>query len=384
MRRRKKLFIFINVFVFILVIYSFKSGFTAFEFEHFKQEFGDNNFTDIDRAVHVHVMQRTPTKNAILPDANIETHDTSELDIEKRMESRIARVAAICKKNNIKFETSNETQDLNSLMEMLNNTLRNKELYINHIEVNDKFKLLYCQVPKAGSTNVRRLFIHLLNLGEKETNSEPLDLSKIDPATAWIMSGKKVAYLRPVSESKLDQQRLRDYFRFTVVRHPFERLVSAYNMIFSDQRYFENFLYPAPNVNIIKSALYGEYNKSNSFDRTVTFKEFAKFVCLHDLKTKQGKWRIRYSTDNHWLSQTRLSFPCHAHYHAIGKLETFDEDMRYILKKLNINLSFTYPKKFKRTASSKFKHHMSSLGPEEIECLRRVYEADFELFGYKD
>ena len=76
-------------------------------------------------------------------------------------------------------------------------------------------------------------------------------------------------------------------------------------------------------------------------------------------------------------------------YDAIGFMETFDEDFKYIAQKLNITtlLSNANERKnwhsgSKQSQSKRIEEHFSLLDKDVIQRLYRLYRIDFEMFGF--
>lgn len=283
-----------------------------------------------------------------------------------RMRARRRRVMEICQHHNF----VGDSLDALRMFRKNRNNLLDK-----HVLVNDELKLIYCQVPKAGTTNMKRILLTL----QKHVKAESINLIDIPPEYAWVYTREISDLLTlPLNDSDIIEMFDR-YHKLLIVRHPFERLVSAYRMIFEVGK-FETFNYPKQlwAVKMIQTALYGP-NKSHRSN--ISFVEFAKFVCIqHTNKSGKERWKLDRNLDVHWLPQTSLCHPCLTHYTIISKIETIDEDMPYIMHLMGANNAFLYPKQYKRT--SNVGRYMALLSSADVGCLRQVYGLDFELFGY--
>ena len=76
-------------------------------------------------------------------------------------------------------------------------------------------------------------------------------------------------------------------------------------------------------------------------------------------------------------------------YDAIGFMETFDEDFKYIAQKLNITtlISNANERKnlspgSKKSQSERIDEHFSLLDKEVRQRLYQLYRIDFEMFGF--
>ncbi len=81
----------------------------------------------------------------------------------------------------------------------------------------------------------------------------------------------------------------------------------------------------------------------------------------------------------------QLSFPCVVKYDYIGKLQTLQEDVKEVLKKA-YGLTSVDDSPFRNTQMKTNKSILASFYKEipddQIEQLRKLYQLDFELFGY--
>ena len=76
-------------------------------------------------------------------------------------------------------------------------------------------------------------------------------------------------------------------------------------------------------------------------------------------------------------------------YDAIGFLETYDEDFRYIAQKLNITTLLSHAKErknwspgSKQPQPGRIEKHFKLLDKEVRQRLYQLYRIDFEMFGF--
>ena len=103
-----------------------------------------------------------------------------------------------------------------------------------------------------------------------------------------------------------------DWFRFSFVRNPYKRLLSAYKD---------------------KILGLGHPKKHNSFLKKINWNStqlpsFEEFIVAISRQSDDAM-------DWHWMPQSRLIMPDIIHYDFIGKLENYNEDMRTVLTRLN-------------------------------------------------
>ena len=118
-------------------------------------------------------------------------------------------------------------------------------------------------------------------------------------------------------------------------------------------------------------------------------KKFPQFVdyVLRDAASKCGKGHNCGGVDAHWRPQYSRCLYCDIPYDVIGKMETFADDVRYIVTKQN--LTHLIPERItglKSHASSgqesKTLKYFRQLSRQQIKGLYRLYSPDFELFDY--
>ena len=147
---------------------------------------------------------------------------------------------------------------------------------------------------------------------------------------------------------------------FSFVRHPFERLVSAY----MDKVVEESRWKPLSNLK--------------------SFSEFVEFT----LKQNREK-----NVNIHMQPFVKRCHYCSIPYDVVGRIETFDEDVKYIIIKnrledilpLEDTLSLHENKSGEKTKEAKERNSLklfSELNKKQIHQLYQMYQMDFEMFRY--
>ena len=176
------------------------------------------------------------------------------------------------------------------------------------------------------------------------------------------------------------------------VREPFERLLSAYKSKIANE--------DAPNDNyftdnfgryILRHYRPGALERDIQRGRGVTFKEFINYLmnptwrgCLQHYQPCEEDQRWSHTGSDHWVPQVWLSDPCHLHFDFIGKYETLDEDIEYLLHLLGEELIQFPPSKRKSQVATKLlvPRYYGQLAPKSLETLWNIYKYDYEIFGY--
>ncbi len=139
--------------------------------------------------------------------------------------------------------------------------------------------------------------------------------------------------------NQIGMERYLKYTSFTVVRNPYDRLVSIY---FYNKQWMK-----------IRTL------NSDSFEEFVKSGEFKKFPPMYYTLTYKGKIFCNY----------------------ILKLENITNDLEKMLKELKINKCI---KSFPKVRSSKHKNYLEYYKDREIiNIVNEYYKKDFELFNYE-
>lgn len=105
---------------------------------------------------------------------------------------------------------------------------------LDHILIDHQHKLLYCYVPKVACTNWKRVLMVLTG----RSNASNL----VDISATLAHDVNSTLSLPELSETEA-QYCLNNYINFLMVRHPFERLLSAYRNKFESShpsaKYFQ-------------------------------------------------------------------------------------------------------------------------------------------------
>ena len=249
--------------------------------------------------------------------------------------------------------------------------------------VDDDHRLLYCYIPKVkpdlrnkknhlmliiacnqvASTNWKKILMMLNN----KTNAT--DVSRIDSDSAH----KNNRMLTLAKYSNADVAfRLKNYMKFTFVRHPFERLISAYNNKLVEDNSFYRLNYGRK---IIRRYRMNPSERSLELGDDVRFEEFVQYVI--------DEWKTGQLMDVHWRPMADLCTPCYVHYDVIGKFETLKQDADFVLNSINQTRVHEFPRFHPAISKSSTKLYADQLTEEQLNSIFfHVYKYDFELFDY--
>ncbi|XP_069186250.1 carbohydrate sulfotransferase 11 isoform X2 [Procambarus clarkii] len=249
--------------------------------------------------------------------------------------------------------------------------LLNFRKYLYNLILDDRHRAIYCYVPKVACTNWKRMMM-ILSGRTNETN--PLNISSSIPHEEGVLTRLSGSRMK----SSLLNYKLRTYTKFLIVRHPMERLVSAYRnkLVINStsaadfkRRYgmmiMKKYRKGASTLNITKNG------------HGVTFAEFVSY--LTDTGTRQDNFE---TLNEHWAPYVDLCHPCTIKYNIIGKYETLEEDSEYILRKIHAPHDLHFPPVVASRTAALVAEHMASLTPQLSRKLYELYKHDFRLFEY--
>lgn len=239
---------------------------------------------------------------------------------------------------------------------------------LDHLIVDDDHKLIYCYVPKVACTNWKRILLALRNGSKKNL----LTITGNETHSYEFLT------LQMYSKEEI-LKRLNGYLKFIFVRHPYERLLSAYRNKF--EKIYSTYFWNRFGRKIIKR--YRQNPEKTSLDKghDVTFQEFLNYVGDLDLTNN------RISFNEHWRPMFDLCFPCSIKYDIIGKYRTLEDDADYTLWQAGLS-DIVFPQ---REASYRFQRssdlmstYYRNISQDTIEKLKQIYKYDFALFEYND
>ncbi|TFK10098.1 pro-neuregulin-3, membrane-bound isoform [Platysternon megacephalum] len=241
---------------------------------------------------------------------------------------------------------------------------------LNQIFVCDKHKILFCPTPKVGNTQWKKVLIVL--------NEAFSSIEEIPQNIVHDHEKNELPRLSSFSDSEI-QKRLNLYFKFFIVRDPFERLISAFKDKFVHNPQFEPWYRHEIAPGIIQ-----KYRKNRTKTRGLQFEDF---VCY--LGNPNHQWLDVQFGDHiiHWVTYVELCAPCEITYSVIEHHETLEDDAPYILKEAGIDHLVSYPTippEITVYNKTKVERYYSGISKRDIRRLYACFEGDFKLFEYRE
>uniref|UniRef100_A0A669QTC4 Carbohydrate sulfotransferase n=1 Tax=Phasianus colchicus TaxID=9054 RepID=A0A669QTC4_PHACC len=237
--------------------------------------------------------------------------------------------------------------------------------HVSRIFVEDKYRVLYCEVPKAGCSNWKRVLMVLNGLAS----------STKDIQHNTVHYGN---YLKRLDgfDRKGIYHRLNTYTKMLFIREPFEKLVSAFRDKFEHPN---NYYHPVFGKAIISRYRVNATKEALRTGSGVKFKEFIQY--LLDVHRPVGM-------DIHWDHVNRLCSPCLIDYDFVGKFESMEEDANFFLHLIGAPQNLTFPK-FKdrhsneeRTTTKITQQYFAQLSPSQRQQSYDFYYMDYLMFNY--
>ncbi|CAM4745084.1 unnamed protein product [Rotaria magnacalcarata] len=228
-----------------------------------------------------------------------------------------------------------------------------------------------------------RIYLNILRFGSiNGTPSSP-------PVNPWRLRFTfAFPYLRLHSVSNLSQIFSPSYTRAIFVRHPFERLASAYKERIATLT--KDRIQPEPEYDAMREMICRRRNlnkevpqssqKRDGCKGTIpSFEDFIRYILVN--KDKSG---VVAKMNYHWQPYSVLCQVCKFQYNFIGKYETFNDHFIYFLKRFNLS-DWNIQKPNGASGLTKWDYQKFYLTlPDELICqLLRLYDEDFRFFNYR-
>ncbi|XP_078040200.1 carbohydrate sulfotransferase 11 [Augochlora pura] len=230
--------------------------------------------------------------------------------------------------------------------------------------VNKEYHLIWCNIFKAASTSWMYNFNLLAGY-----SPQFLKASKAVP-----VSLARQKYPRYTAEEL--NKFLNDSISFLIVRHPFERLLSAYR----DK--LEHSLPHTFHSNLGAHIVWHYRSRDPKTNgrhgpRYPLFEEFIRWLLC--------QWRAGNELDMHWTPVVNFCTPCQVRFDVIAKFETLHEDQDYLIRQAHvghiIKPEWKNPTRGVQTKDV-IKNYFAQLSKLQIKDLYEMFRYDFVLFDY--
>lgn len=238
--------------------------------------------------------------------------------------------------------------------------------------VSHKHKCIFIHIPKTGGMSVENCFLESLGLRFYLSEAPPLLLSHNKNMNIGPHSLAHLAPLEYVKYSYITQEQFDDYFKFSIIRNPYERAVSIY-------KHFQ-------------------YHRIMSFTGFIKY-EFPKLLenmyyfvkpQADFLFDERGNLLVDYVGKFETLEQDlegiqeKIDHPIANLKHINKSIKTYNIysrwNIRYIARKLREKPYLLKGLNIMNKTNQKTMEHYTE---ESLKFINSFYEKDFSLFHYK-
>jgi hypothetical protein len=236
------------------------------------------------------------------------------------------------------------------------------------------FKCYYGVVPKVACTTLRRIFVRMHGVSNEQMMDSHEKIEGLIPHLRCY----PVEYIYQILCSS-------EFFKFTVVRNPYSRLVSAYqhkmvnlfmqcqNEMQQDGRssveYIGEFFHHDVMIRLRNNQPVSVPIKSGAVP--VSFASFVNYVCKP------------HQPDIHWLAQHKMNLHGVIPYDFIAKMENFKADIAYVFTKIGAKAeAYTMLDEKINATDQKEKPWQEYYTEELAEMVYQAYREDFIQFDY--
>jgi len=294
--------------------------------------------------------------------------------LEEEQKKRISNLRSTCSKYNIGIghheipegvETDPEVSEMQAFFKAQN--IPDRPMWQN-LYCSKNHQLSFCPIWKSASTFMLKKLL-LISPGGKYDKESVKQLG----GQANVIARKEFGYL--------DNWEMYPNFTthgntFIFVRHPFERILSAFRDKLEDPSVrgikFNEYYYNKYGRRVVM--YYRKEKITGPSFKYPRFNEFIDFLVDKD---------IRYA-DEHWAPFVRECTPCHVNYTFIGHFETLYWDVHLLANKTNLEKLWDDKNDYfqSSTYDAVSREYYASVDRDQIRKLYQKYKIDFELFGY--
>lgn len=224
--------------------------------------------------------------------------------------------------------------------------------------ISRRHSFIFIENPKVASTKIKMLLQKLEGYSVPDSRSQVLrNYTKLHSRNA-----KGYFFLEALPNSRDTWTLLsenNDFFKFSFVRNPYERLFSVY------KSKIESRSFQSKQFKHIRKIL------TSHPELDFSFAGFVRFVCQQE----------EFEMDSHWKVQSRHLFCDLIKYDYIGHLENFCKDMSYVIQRIGGSAPEDLRKKVNFTGAGS--SYREAYTRELSELVFKKFEEDFYRFGYK-
>ncbi|XP_011635352.1 carbohydrate sulfotransferase 11-like [Pogonomyrmex barbatus] len=264
---------------------------------------------------------------------------------------------------NVRQEFDNRRRKVARMCDIIGMKTSHLNTTLMHMVIDVKHNLSWCPIRKAASSTWMNNFILMQDI--------PPDFIVDLMRRNWLRSTDVIRqkFQQNMNVTKIYENMNRTK-TFLIVRHPLERLLSAYRDKFEHVRNHEHYYKRFGQRIVLK------YRQSNITKLEPTFEEFLLFIINE-----------RYF-DEHWMPYYRFCKPCTIHYNYILKFETLDRDQNFLIQDMNLNKYLHEKNNVQNmnprgtTTRQVLDNYIKDIPQSLLHEIYKIYENDYKLFDY--
>jgi len=283
---------------------------------------------------------------AILPDPDL------LLSLTRVLEARRARMLQHCLRN-------------------MSSTPPEPAHYLHMIEHQPQLTVAFCIPKKVGSLSLNRFFEEYI--------------PREDYSIIWTHP-----YL-PLPYSKVDDFDILATTRVMIIRHPLQRLVSAFYYLFTVAAHSNPISVEQQSTSWLAGKIIGQL-RPNSVDVHLHFPEFVRYILnkknefskLHEEERQKWGWELAH----HWQPISTFCSPCSFLPDLTLELETLSIEFPFALHTSGLTRVYgTFPALGKENSSPRESTHVTEplleqLTRDDVNGILDYYKEDFIIGGY--
>ena len=183
--------------------------------------------------------------------------------------------------------------------------------------VDHQHKVAYCYIAKNSCSTWKAILANITSGGKVKTSMSHDELNDFHKDISKY--GKYGLTYEQYNDT------LSTYTKLLIVRHPMDRLVSAYlDKVYRDKA-FKLFVMRIAERYRLKKLMDYQIHTYGQFVTKPSFKEFLRMIVKQD---------SRLATNEHWDQYFFRCNPCHIDYDYVLKVETMEHDMQMFLSQV--------------------------------------------------
>ena len=228
--------------------------------------------------------------------------------------------------------------------------------------VDDRHKVIICLIPKVGCTSFKEMMI-------RQTGLVPVNKTLGHVHQIGVLRRYGLHPLYDYSPEEI-LSRLQKYTKFIVVRHPLDRLISAYT-----DKFLVHTVYPSRrNKTIMGMFGANAVELINGLPR-ISLQQFLAMI-------------LRAPHNRHWMKYVGLCQPCRVQYDSVLKLETLESDLEQILPffrnpgQQTVKIPHWNRERYQTNKLNSVTETIHKVDPQLVRRILNFFRDDMALFGY--